>query len=55
MPDLIFLREVLTSASYESALRGCRESCLLSWEGGTLSPGTLSGGRPLGHHSALLE
>ena len=25
MPDLIFLREVLTSASDESALRGCRE------------------------------
>lgn len=55
MPDLIFPREVLTSTSDESALRGCRESRLLSW-GGTLSPSTLSGGRPLGgHHSALLE
>lgn len=54
MSDLIFPREVLTSTSDESALRGCRESCLLSW-GGTLSPGTLSGGRPLRRHSALLE
>lgn len=31
MPDLIFLQEILTSASDESALRGYRESCLLSW------------------------